>query len=128
MDSVAPSENKGNSTLTVTIDKLAIKGGKEIPVKATITHVSSFAPVTKDRPYSEPSSYQPQYIPRSRPADMQDPNATKGPHSIPDLLLTSSPHDATSGTFTCEKKNLRLAKTVQLQVSVAVVPPGIKIQ
>ena len=125
---MTPSENKGDSVLTVTIDKLAIKGGTEIPVKATITHVASFAPITEGKAYSDPSSYQPQYIPRSRPTDMQDPNAPKGPHSIPDLLLTSSPHDATSGTFTCAKKNLRLANTVQLQVSVASAPSGVKIR
>ena len=128
VDSVTPSENKGDSVLTVTIDKLAIKGGTEIPVKATITHVASFAPITEGKAYSDPSSYQRQYIPSSRPTDMQDPNAPKRPHSIPDLLLTSSPRDATSGTFTCAKKNLDLANTVQLQVSVASAPSGMKIQ
>jgi len=124
IDSVTPSENKGDSVLTVTIDKLAIKNGMEIPVKATITHVASVAPITEDRPYSEPSSYQVQYIPRSRPTPLQDPNAPRGPHAIAGLTLTSSSNDATSGTFTRAKSNLHLANTVQLQVSVGVVPPG----
>ena len=123
IDSVTPSENKGDSILTITIDKLVVKDGNEIPVKATIIHVASLAPITEERPYSEPSSYQRQNIAASRPASLQDPNAPKGPHAIPDLTLTSSPNDSTSGTFTQAKKNLHLANTVQLQVSVAVVPP-----
>jgi hypothetical protein len=129
VDSVTPSENKGDSVLTVTIDKLAIKGGKEIPIKATITHVASTAQDSgDDKAYSDPSSYRVASIPSTKPASMQDPNAPKGPHSIPDLTLKSSPHDATSGTFTYAKKNLRLGNMVQLQVSVASAPPGVKIQ
>jgi hypothetical protein len=127
VDSVTPSENKGDSVLTVTIDKLAIKNGKEIPVKATITHVAS-TESEDDKGYSDPSSYQARSIPATRPSDMQDPNAPKAPHSIPGLTFTSSPHDATSGTFTYAKKNLRLGNSVQLQVSVAAAPPGVKIQ
>jgi len=124
IDSVTPSENKGDSILTVTIDKLAIKNGNEIPVKATITHVASLAPVTEDKAYSDPSSYTRQNIAGSRPASLQDPNAPPSPHSIPGLTLASSPHDAASGTFTQAKGNLHLASTVQLQVSVGIVPPG----
>ena len=124
IDSVTPSENKGDSILTVTIDKLAIKNGNEIPVKATITHVASLAPVTEDKAYSDPSSYTRQNIAGSRPASLQDPNAPPSPHSIPGLTLASSPHDAASGTFTQAKGNLHLANTVQLQVSVGIVPPG----
>ena len=127
VDSVIPSENKGDSVLTVTIDKLAIKGGTEIPVKATITSVAS-TESDDDKGYSDPSSYQVRSIPATRPSDMQDPNAPKAPHAIPGLTLTSSPHDATSGTFTYAKKNLHLANTVRLQVSVATAPPGVKIQ
>jgi hypothetical protein len=125
VDSVTPSENKGDSILTVTIDKLAIKSEKEIPIKATIIHVASVAPITEERPYSDPSVYQRQNIQASRPAPLQDPNAPKGPHAIHDLTLTSSPTNATSGTFIYAKQNLHLANTVQLQISVAVVPPGV---
>src|SRR5215469_3169394 len=79
VDSVTPSENKGDSTLTVTIDKLAIRGGKEVPVKATITHVASIAQDSgDDKPYSDPSSYRVASIPSTKPAGMQDPNAPKG--------------------------------------------------
>ena len=129
VDSVTPSENKSDSVLTVTFDKLAVKGGKDLPIKATITHVASIAQDSgDDKAYSDPSSYRVASIPSTKPASMQDPNAPKGPHSIPDLNLTSSPHDATSGTFTYAKKNLRMGNMVQLQVSVAVGAPGVKIQ
>ena len=59
---------------------------------------------------------------------MQDPNGPKAPHSVPDLTLTSSAHDAASGTFTYAKKNLHMNSSFQLQVSVAAAPPGVKIQ
>jgi len=127
VDSVTPSENKGSSVLTVTIDKLAIKNGKEIPVKATITGVAS-TESNDDKGYSDPSSYQVRSIPATTPSGTQDPNAPKSPHSVPDLNLTSSPHDATSGTFTYAKKNLHMNSSFQLQVSVASAPPGVKIQ
>ena len=127
VDSVTPSEKKGDSVLTVTIDRLAIKNGKEIPVKATITQVASTSD-EDDKGYSDPSSYRAQNIPSTQPASMQDPNAPKAPHAVPDLKLTSSPHDATSGTFTFAKKNLHMNSSFQLQVSVAVAPPGVKIQ
>ena len=129
VDSVTPSENKGDSVLTVTIDKLAIKNGKEVPVKATITRVDSTSPDSgDDKGYSEPSAYRVTSIPSTKPASMQDPNAPKMPRAVPDLTLKSSPHDATSGTFTYAKKNLRLNSSFQLQVSVAAAPPGVRIQ
>ena len=129
VDSVMPSENKGDSTLTVTIDKLAIKSGKEVPIKATITRVESTSQDSgDDKPYSDPSSYRVASIPSTKPASMQDPNAPKGVHAVPDLTLKSSPHDSTSGTFTYAKKNLKMNNSFQLQVSVASAPPGVKIQ
>jgi hypothetical protein len=124
VDSVTPSQNKGDSVLTVTVDKLAIKNGNEIPIKATIIRIDSVAPITEDKGYGDPSAYRVQNIPSSRPASLQDPNAPPSPHSIPGLTLASSPHDAASGTFTQAKGNLHLGNTVQLQVSVGVVPPG----
>jgi len=124
VDSVTPSQNKGDSVLTVTIDKLAVKNGNEIPVKATITRVDSVAPITEDKGYGDPSSYQRQNIAGSRPASAQDPNGPPSPHSIPGLTLASSAHDAASGTLTQAKGNLHLANTVQLQVSVGIVPAG----
>lgn len=129
IDSVTPSENKGDSVLTVTFDKLAIKNGTEVPIKATITRVESTSQDSgDDKPYSDPSSYRVASIPSTKPASMQDPNAPKGPHAVPDLTLKSSPHDATSGTLTYAKKNLKLTNSFQLQVSVASAPPGVKIQ
>ena len=69
VDSVTPSENKGDSVLTVTIDKLAIKNGKEVPVKATITRVDSTSPDSgDDKGYSEPSAYRVTSIPSTKPA------------------------------------------------------------
>jgi hypothetical protein len=127
VDSVTPSQNKGDSVLTVTIDKLDIKNGKEIPIKATITGVASTSD-EDDKGYSDPSSYRATSIPATRPASTQDPNGPKAPHSVPDLKLTSSPHDAASGTFTYAKKNLHMNNSFQLQVSVAAAPPGVKIQ
>jgi hypothetical protein len=40
IDQVEPSQHKGKSTMTVTIDKVRLKDGEELPVKATIVGMS----------------------------------------------------------------------------------------
>src|SRR5580698_2079328 len=60
IDTLTPSENKGDSTLVLTIDKLQVKNGKEIGIKATVTQVASLAAdYGADKGPTDPSSYRP---------------------------------------------------------------------
>jgi hypothetical protein len=126
IDSVTPSENKGDSTLVLTIDKLQIKNGKELPIKATIVSITSTTPTfgNDDKTY-DPSSYRPGTIGDNKSNGQNSQNgAPAGPHPIEGLTLSGSPKDATSATLTQAKKNIHLSNATQIVVSAAVVHAG----
>jgi hypothetical protein len=126
IDSVTASENKGDSTAVVTFDKLQIKGGNELAVKATVISVSSLLPSfgNEDKPY-DPSSYKPGSMGdnKTNGSNNQGSGST-APHPIDGLTLSGTPKDATSATLTQAKKNVHLSSGVQLVVSVAPLPSG----
>jgi len=121
IDNVTPSENKGDSTLTVTFDKLQIKNGKEIPVKATVVSVASTAPADDGKAY-DPSSYRPGMLGDNKANGQNNQPQSTGPHPVEGLSVAGSPKEPTSGTFTQEKKNLHMTSSTQLVVSVAAAP------
>lgn len=132
VDSATPSEHKSDGALVLTIDKLQIKGGKEIPVKATIMQVGSF-----ERAIGNGSNGQPQdrAFDRSARDTARMSGATagsgqdrSGPHDVPGLKLTSTVDGANSGTLTQEKGNVHLSNENRIQASVAVIPPGSNIK
>jgi hypothetical protein len=126
IDSVTPSEKKGDSTVVLTLDKLQIKNGKEIGVKATVMQVSSLVPdYGSDQAAPDPSSYRPGTAGNSGQNNSTSP---QGPHPIAGLTLTGTSHDPTSATLTQAKKNVHLPSGALLQVSVAVIPPGVTLQ
>src|SRR5271156_5632099 len=49
VDAVTPSEKKSDSTVTVTFDKLQVKNGNEVNVKATLVSAMSTAPTGDDK-------------------------------------------------------------------------------
>jgi hypothetical protein len=126
IDSVTPSEKKGDSIMTVTFDKLQIKNGNEIDVKTTLTSAMTTAPGGSGGPYDQGLARM------GGPENTSNAqNATGGigpPHPIDGLTITGSPHDATSGTLTQAKGNVRLSSGVSLVFSIAVVPAGAKTQ
>jgi len=130
VDSATPSEHKSDSTLVLTIDKLQVKGGKEIPVKATIMSVATFEQEmggSSGNPQDRAFDTNARDSARMNGAsDAQ--SAPTGPHSVPGLTLTSSVKDANSGTLTQAKGNVHLSNENQIQVSVAVVPAGVKLE
>jgi hypothetical protein len=126
IDSITPSENKSDSTLIFTFDKLAIKNAKEIPIKAVVVRVASFS-----------SSFGQELATGSEENGSDKSSATtansgsgmngqgggsKGPHLIEGLNLTGSPNDPTSATLTQTKKNIHLTGSTQLIVSIAALP------
>jgi hypothetical protein len=125
IDSVTPSEKKSDSTMVVTFNKLQIKDGKELPVKATLIAITTTASDDNDKPY-DPSSYRAGSQGDNKANGSNSPST--GPHPIAGLTVTGSPKDAASGTLTQAKKNVRLSSGVQLVVSVAAIPPGAILQ
>jgi len=123
IDTVTPSEKKSDATLVLTFDKLQIKNGKEIPIKATIVSVASTAPTfgSDDKPY-DPSSYRPGTQGDNKANGENGQSGSTAPHPIDGLTLSGSPKDSFSATLTQAKKNVQLSSTTHLVVSVAAVP------
>lgn len=127
IDSISPAEKKGDSILVLTFDKLAIKDGPEIPIKAIVVKVSSFATTFgQEQANNDPNANRPASDSLGRPSGanvIAHPEGnTSGPHPIEGLTLSGSPNDPTSGTFTQAKKNIHLTNNTQLVVSVAPLP------
>lgn len=130
VDSATPSEHKSDSTLVLTIDKVQIKGGKEIPVKAMIVRVATFEHELGGSGHSTDRAFDtsPRDSARMNGDNGAGQDASSGPHSVPGLTLTSAATDANSGTLTQAKGNVHLSNENQIQVSLAVVPAGEKVQ
>jgi hypothetical protein len=130
VDAVAPSDHKSDSTMVLTIDKLQIKGGKEIPVRATIMSVATFeAQMGGGSGQPQDRAFDTSARDSARMNGASDPrNAASGPHPVPGLTLTSSVTDKNSGTLTQAKGNVHLSNENQIQVSVAVIPAGVNVQ
>jgi hypothetical protein len=130
VDAVTPSEHKSDSTLTLTIDKIQIKGGKEIPVKATIVSVATFeAAMGGDTGGPKDRAFDTSARDSARMNGASDAQSSStGPHAVPGLSVSSSVKDSNSGTLTQSKGNVHLSNENQIQVSLAVIPAGVKIQ
>jgi hypothetical protein len=122
IDSVTASEKKSDSTLTVTFDKLQIKNGNELAVKATLGSVLTTAPKDDDKGY-DPSSYRPGTAGDNK-SNGQNSGGNVAPHPIDGLTLVGSPTNPNSGTLTQAKKNIHLTNGVLLNISVAAMPSG----
>jgi hypothetical protein len=129
INSVTPSEKKGDSTLVFTFDKVAIKNGKEVPIKAVVVKISSLASTFGQEKNDDPEANRPAHSSLGSPAGgtviAHPPSndlTASGPHPIDGLTLSGSPADATSATLTQAKKNVQLNNYTQLVVSIAAMP------
>lgn len=153
VDQVQPSEHKSDSMVVVTFDKAKLKDGQELPIKATILAVSepalaqeqasAGAPASMGEPMpsgspggsgsrggsmasspSVPSTPAPQ--PMNVPASgSQQQTQQKG---VPDVTLQSDIHQHSSATFTSKGRNVHVPDGTQMQVALAVIPPGVTLQ
>jgi len=130
VDSVTPSEHKSDSKMVLTIDKLQVKDGKEIPVKAMIMSVATFeAEMGGGGGQPQDRAFDTSARDSARMNGVSNAEGgPSGPHPVPGLTLTSAVTDPNSGTLTQAKGNVHLSNENQIQVSVAVIPPGVKIQ
>jgi hypothetical protein len=156
VDQVQPSEHKSDSTLVVTFDKAVLKGGKELPIKATVLQVSEPALMQQEAAGGAPMApgeggAAPMAAPPasgggaaggaagagsspapSTPAPMDvpetNPNQPQKHGGVPGVMLTSDIHQHTSATFTSKGRNVHVPGGTEMQMAVAVIPPGVKMQ
>lgn len=128
IDSVTPSDKKSDSILAFTFDKVAIKGGNELPIKAVVVRVSTLASTFgQDQANNDPDANRPVHPTLGSPAaggviNHPSDDTIGGPHPIPGLTLTGTADGGTSATLTQAKKNVQLNDYTQLIVSIAVAP------
>ncbi len=129
VDSATPSQHHSDSTLVLTIDKLQLKGGNEIAIKAMIISVASFEKELGGGGQVQDRAFDTSAKDMGRMNGASDAQQdSSGPHPVPGLTLTSAVADPNSGTLTQKKGNVHLSNEDQIQVAVAVVPKGDKVQ
>lgn len=129
VDSATPSQHHGDSTLVLTIDKLQLKGGNEIAIKTMIISVASFEKELGGGGQVQDRAFDTSTKDMGRMNGASDAQQdSSGPHPVSGLTLTSAATDPNSGTLTQKKGNVHLSNEDQIQVAVAVVPKGDKVQ
>lgn len=160
VDQVTPSQNKSDSTMVVTFDKVKLKDGQELPIKATVIAVAEpalpqvggggggGAPAGGAMPAggsaapsgggssgggmrggggAEPSAPSTPQQPMSAPdGGGSQPQAPA--NGVPDVTLTSNIHQHSSATFTSKGRNVHVPGGTEMQVAIAVIPPGTHLQ
>lgn len=153
VDSVQPSQNKGDSTLVITFDKAKTKDGQELPIKATIIRIYEPVLMQQQQAQSGPpaaggpsgpvgggspsggsaggggqhGSIQPQQ-PSELPEAPQGQTQQSQSNGVPGVTLKSDVHDKSSGTFTSQGKNVRVPGGTEMEVALTVIPAGVKLQ
>lgn len=156
IDQVQASERKSDSTLTVTFDKVKLKSGQELPIKATIVAVSepimsqqqvsggmpSGAPSSMPSPSASPGGTAPQGgsmgggssapAPPPQPMSVPQPGSASQPSAphkgVPGVTLKSDIHQPSSATFTSSGKNVHVPGGTQMELALTIVPPGVRLQ
>jgi hypothetical protein len=138
VDQVQPSEHKGDSTIVVTFDKAKLKNGQEVPIKATVLRVSEPALMQEQAagggaPGGGGGSMAGASPAPTAPAPLNVPepgtNAPPPPEGgVPGVMLTSDIHRNTSATFTSKGRNVHVPGGTEMQMALAVIPAGVKVQ
>jgi len=150
VDQVQASDHKSDSMMVVTFDKAKLKDGQELPIKATILAVSEpalmqqeaagGAPASAGAPMpsggpggSGPAGGSSASTPSAPNQPMNAAQASSSPqpaaqNGVPDVTLKSDIHDHNSATFMSRGKNVHVPDGTQMQVALAIIPAGVKLQ
>jgi hypothetical protein len=129
VDAATPSDHKSDGSLVVTIDKVQIKDGKEIAVKAVILSVASFeAQMGADNGPAKDRAFDTSPRDSARVNGSDPQSSSSGPHPVKGLTVAGTVKDPNSGTFTQAKGNVHLSNENRLEVTMAVIPPGTNLQ
>jgi hypothetical protein len=151
VDQVQASDHKSDSMMVVTFDKAKLKDGQEVPIKATILAVTEPASMQQEAAGGTPASAgspMPSGAPKgsgpmggssaSTPSAPNQPmNAAQASSSspqqaqqngVPDVTLKSDIHEHNSVTFMSKGKNVHVPDGTQMQVALAIIPAGVKLQ
>lgn len=153
VDQVQASEHRGDSTMVVTFDKAKLKDGQEVPIKATVLRVSEPALMQQEAAGGAPSAMPSQPMPSggmqggapgggspagaspapapAAPMNVPEPGTNAAPPpegGVPGVMLTSDIHRNTSATFSSKGRNVHVPDGTEMQMALAVIPAGVKVQ
>jgi hypothetical protein len=163
VDQVTASQNKSDSTVVVTFDKARLKGGQEVPIKATILAMAEPALASADAggggaapagggapaagggamagggagggaARSSGGGGESSTSATQQPSSASMPDADSGGQQqtqmskVPDVSLTSDIHLHNSATFTSKGKNVHVPDGTEMELAIAVIPAGVKLQ
>lgn len=143
VDQVQASENKSDSTVVVTFDKALVRGGEELPIKATLLAIwepqegvsggmapSASMPGGSGGPMASSMSVSGTATTANLPMSMNVPQAgmPQGRHPVPGVTLHSDIHEKSSATFTASRKNVNVPDGTQMRFELVVIPAGAQIQ
>jgi hypothetical protein len=127
VDQVQPSENKSDSMVAVTFDKARLKGGEELPIKATL--LSMWEPQEAISGGGAPLPGGQTSQSGMGPAIPSQVNVvSQGRQAVPGVKLHSDLHDKSSVTFTATRRNLDVPPGTQMRFGMVVIPAGMKLQ
>jgi len=109
---VTPSENGGPSSVSLVFTTAEVRGGRQIPVKATL--LAAF-PADENTAASYDASSM-STVARQVPADH---SVNQQPGALPSITLKAAVRNSDSGTFSRADGNFKLAAGTFLQVGVA---------
>jgi hypothetical protein len=107
---VKASQNGGPASVSVVFTTAQLKGGKQIPVKATV--VGAFPAISADEAQNVSPELPPDHVGSDRSIDQE-------PGELPGITLKAAVQDPNSGTFTKANGNFTLNAGTFLQVAVA---------
>jgi hypothetical protein len=110
---VTPAKNGQASSVSVAFTEAQLKGGKQIPVKATLLAAYPGDEGVESQYSDETMDAVPSSIPADRTID-QEPGALPG-----GVALKAAVQDPNSGTFSKKDGNVRLTAGTYLQIGVA---------
>lgn len=127
VDRVQPSEKKSDSTVVVTFDKALLKGGVELPIKATLLSMWEPQEAVSGGGAALPGGQTSQSgMGSAIPSQMNV--VSQGREAVPGVTLHSDIHDLSSVTFTADRKNVNVPAGTQMRFGMVLIPKGMKIQ
>lgn len=142
VDEVQASEHKSDSKVVVTFDKAQLKGGEELPIKATLLKI--WEPQQGVSGGMSPAASMPGgsggqmaggmsvsgtaegHLPMSM--DVPQAGMQPGAQGVHGVTLHSDIHEKSSATFTSEKRNVSVPDGTLMQFELVVIPKGVHIQ
>jgi hypothetical protein len=132
IDMVQPSQNKGDSAIQVTFDKVQLPDGQQLTVKITMMHiyprpgfgVQGGGSVPWDQMGSATGAAAVRNAGAAAPpAGSPTTQGGQADEGVNGVLIKSDVHQSDSGTFVSRGRNVSIGGGTEMQMAIIVLPP-----